>query len=285
MNTDQLKTFLSLVETKSFSRTAKNMVLAQSTVSKRISELENEVGQELFIRDRTGTKLTMAGKSLLEYAEQIVNMEEKAKEQIHRKSKYEGYLEIGTVYAYFEVYLNKILQTFMEKHPEISIKISLGHTGHIISNVRRALLDVVFVHHPFEHPEYVCQLIEEDDVILVTDSKNKTYHKGISHREIKHLPLISSNFLYETTHSWLFPLSQQFQLEMDIAKHTIPFLKDTKWYTLLARRLVKHELESGGLIEIPVLDADIPTVQYYMVYRKDNIHQMAVKEWVNHLKQ
>lgn len=126
----------------------------------------------------------------------------------------------------------------------------------------------------------MCKLIEEDDVVLVTDAKNKAYEKGIFHEKIKELPFVFSNFLYGTTYSWLFPPNQQFQMEMDIAAHTIPFLKNSKWYTLLARGLVKHELESGELMEIPVLDAEISPVQYYVIYRKDNAGQMALSKWI-----
>lgn len=281
MNTDQLRTFLSLVETKNFSRAAQSMAVTQSTVSKRISDLEKELGRDLFIRDRSGTVLTTAGKALLEYAEQIVNMEEKARAQIHRKNQYVGYLVLGTVYAYFHAYLNEMLKIFIENHSDIAVQVRFGHTGHIIASVKRALLDVAFVHYPFNHPEYICQLIGEDDVILVTDAKNNTYCGGISHDEIKKLPFVSSNFLYSTTHNWLFPPGQQFQLEIDIAKYAIPFLKNGKWYTLMARKLVEKELESGEFVEIPVLDSEIPLVQYYMIYRKENAHQIAVKTWIN----
>ena len=44
MTSEQLKTFLLIVETKSFSRTAEALFITQSSVSKRIHELENEVG-------------------------------------------------------------------------------------------------------------------------------------------------------------------------------------------------------------------------------------------------
>jgi hypothetical protein len=43
---------------------------------------------------------------------------------------------------------------------------------------------------------------------------------------------------------------------------------------------VERQLASGELIEIPVLDGEIPPVQYYMVYRKENVRQMAVREWL-----
>jgi LysR family transcriptional repressor of citA len=280
MDTTQLKTFLSLAETKNFSASAKNLTVAQSTVSKRIQELEREVGQELFIRGRSGVELTRTGKALLEYAEQIVNMEEKALLQINRTSQYSGYLILGTVYAYYDLYLSKQLRRFMTLCPEISIRVKFGHSGLILSQVGRGQIDIAFTHHPFQHPEYICKSIGEDDVVLVTDAENQVYRDGISYTRIKELPLLSSNFLYATTQSWLFPRHQQFQLELDIASCALPLLKGEKWYTFLARKLVERQLASGELREVPVLDGKIPPVQYYLVYREENSRQLAVQEWL-----
>ena len=105
MNTEQLQTFLCVAQARNFSLAAKQMIVTQSTVSKRIGELEKEVGQALFERGRAGVRLTLAGKSFLEYAGRIVSMEEKAIEQINRTPKFRGHLVLGTVYAYFDVYL------------------------------------------------------------------------------------------------------------------------------------------------------------------------------------
>ena len=284
MNTAQLRTFLSLVETRNFSASAQNLAVSQSTVTKRIQELEKEAGQELFVRERGSIRLTRAGSALLEYVEQIVNMEDKALSQINRTSQYSGYLILGTVYAYYDLYLSKQLRRFMELHPEISIRVKFGHSGAMLSEVRRGQIDIAFAHHPFQHPEYICKNIEDDDVILVTDAENQAYRDGISHTRIKELPFVSSNFLYATTQSWLFPRHQQFQLEMDIASCTLPLLAGQKWYTLLARKLVERQLASGELREVPVLDEKIPPVQYYLVYRKENARQLAVREWLRLLE-
>jgi LysR family transcriptional repressor of citA len=285
MNTAQLKTFLSLAETRNFSKSAEKLIVSQSTVSKRIQDLEKEVGQELFVRERAGIELTRAGKALLEYVEQIVNLEEKAFLQINRTSQYSGYLILGTVYAYYDLYLSKQLSRFMTLHPEISIRVKFGHSGLMLSEVGRGQIDIAFTHHPFQHPEYICKSLGDDDVILVTDAENREHGSGISYTRIKELPLLSSNFLYTTTQSWLFPRDQQFQLEVDIASCTLPLLRGQKWYTLLARKLVERQLASGELREVPVLDGNIPPVQYYLVYRKESARQTAVREWLELLEE
>ena len=252
MNTEQLKTFLSIAETGNFSVSAKKMIVAQSTISKRIRELEKEVGQALFERGRAGASLTMAGKSLLEYAGRILSMEEKAIEQINRTHSFKGHLVLGTVYAYFDVYLKWLLARFLEEHPDISVQVVFGHTSRILSECLEGRADVGFTHHPYSHPEYQCELAEEDDVVLVTGEANTEWRDGISVEAVKRLPLIASNFLYASTHDWLFPRDQQFQLELDIAGHALPFLKQGKWYTMLARKMVERELATGELLEIPI---------------------------------
>ncbi len=280
MHTEYLKTFLTLAETKSFSRCAESMIVAQSTVSKRIHELETELGQNLFERGRSGVRLTAAGRSLVEYAEQIVNTEEKAKRQLGRTDMFAGYLVLGTAYAYFDVYLRKKLREFLERRKDISVMVRFSHTPRMLTDVRRSAVDIAFTHYPLEHPAFICELIDEDDVILATDAKNAEYRDGIMHEKIRELPFLSSNFLYGATQSWLFPAGMRFQLEMDIAKYAVPFLKGSKWYTLLARRLVEEELKNGEIIEIPVLNAELPPVKYYRIYRKDAMRQAGVQAWL-----
>ena len=61
MQIDLLDTFLDLAETRSFHRTAEKLGITQSTVSARISALEEAVGSRLFDRSRAGTDLTPEG--------------------------------------------------------------------------------------------------------------------------------------------------------------------------------------------------------------------------------
>ncbi|MDZ4137880.1 MAG: LysR family transcriptional regulator [Erythrobacter sp.] len=61
MQPEHLETFLDLIETRSFNRTADRLGLTQSTVSARIASLEAALGARLFTRSRAGTDLTTEG--------------------------------------------------------------------------------------------------------------------------------------------------------------------------------------------------------------------------------
>lgn len=281
MNIEYLKTFILLAENGSFSKTAKEMVVVQSTVSSRINELEREIGQKLFIRGKNYSELTMAGKALLEYAEKIVSLEAKAIAQANLAGDFSERLVIGTVYSMYDTHICGYIQGFMDKNPDISIRVVFGHSKTIVSGIGRGIIDVGYSYHPFNHPDYVCTLFDEDDIVFVTGSQNRKYISGIPVDKIKELPVYYSNFLYATTQSWIFPKNKLFRLDVDIGTKIIPFLSRGENYTLLPRKAVEPEIKNGSLIEIPVLEGRIPPVQHYIIYRRESKKSAAVRKWLN----
>lgn len=71
MDYEQIRTFLSIVETESISETADSLDLSQSTISNRLRSLEEELNTILFSRGRgkRGTKITENGKSFIPLAQ------------------------------------------------------------------------------------------------------------------------------------------------------------------------------------------------------------------------
>lgn len=281
MNIEYLKTFVLLAENGSFSKTAKEQVVVQSTVSSRISELEREVGQKLFVRNRNYSELTLAGKALLEYAEKIISLESKAIAQANLAGDYSEKLIIGTVYSLYDSHLCEFIPDFIEENEDVSIRVVFGHSRRIISGLSNGSIDIGYSHNPYHHPSYICMLFNEDDVIFVTGNQNKQFIHGVPVSKIKELPVYYSNFLYTTTHNWIFPKNKLFRLDIDIASKIIPFLKNGENYTFLPRKIIEPEIKNGSVIEIPVLDGKIPPVQNYIIYKKEAQKSNAVQKWLN----
>ena len=131
MNTEQLETFLALAETKNFSRCAQRLIISQSAVSKRIFELEKELGQTLFHRSG-GVALTGEGRAFRPYAEQMLNLREQAAERLKRSSQYASHLLIGCTYAYYDLRLGAQIDGFAGENPSCSVKVRLAHSGQLI---------------------------------------------------------------------------------------------------------------------------------------------------------
>ena len=72
MTEEQLKYFITIIDTGSYMETALELNIAQSSVSKQIQALERELGVQLFNRRRRHVKLTEEGKQLLPQARHIL---------------------------------------------------------------------------------------------------------------------------------------------------------------------------------------------------------------------
>ena len=72
MELDQLRVFIRVAETKSFSRTAEELFVSHSTVSRAVSSLENELGVRLLIRGNAVQGLTPAGETLAEKGRELI---------------------------------------------------------------------------------------------------------------------------------------------------------------------------------------------------------------------
>lgn len=284
MNIEYLKTFLALANNGNFTKTAQNLFVAQSTVSIRIRELEKEIGKELFKRNHGMAVLTQSGKALVEYAEKMIKLESAAIEQASLAGTFTDRLLVGTVYYFYDSFIADNLEDYLEKSPDIAIRVVLGHSRKIIQSVGNDELDIGFTHHPYDHPGYYCQLFNVDKMLLITGAHNLKHRDGISVWEVKNLPILYSSFLDHTTENWIFPKQHLFALDIDVGQKIIPFLKKGDRYTFLPKKLVEKELEEGSLINIPLIGDQLPPLENYIIYKRNNKRHATICHWIKWLR-
>ena len=105
MDTQNLRTFLTLANVKNFTQTANLMYIAQSTVTNRIAELEKEVGKPLFIRSKKNLSLTREGLLFQDYARRIIDLEEMSIREMNAQAFSRASLRIGTTNTIYECHL------------------------------------------------------------------------------------------------------------------------------------------------------------------------------------
>jgi LysR family transcriptional repressor of citA len=281
MDTEYLRTFLTLAENGSFSETAKRHYVVQSAISARIRELENEVGRKIFIRNHNHAELTPAGNVLLDYAKRIIDLESMAIMDINSTDTFLSQLALGTVYAFYESYMQKNIQRHIASNSDISLKIVFGHSGKIISDVNRGFIDIGYSHHPYNHSGFCCNLLNEDDVILVTSRQNDANVNGVSFEQLRNLPMLHSNFLYSKTYEEVYKPHRYFQLDIDIGSKVVPYILESKFYAFLSRKLVEVEIKKGGLIEIPIIDWKMPPVKNFVIYKKNSQKISSILKWLD----
>src|SRR5579872_5114142 len=82
MDTELARTFLAVIEAGSFVDASQRLHVTQSTVSSRIQRLEEQLGAELFVRNKAGTTLTSAGRQFQSHAALLTRTVELARQEI-----------------------------------------------------------------------------------------------------------------------------------------------------------------------------------------------------------
>lgn len=124
MNTDFLKEFTVLAETKNFWEASERLYLNQSTLSKHIKQMETELGVPLFTRTTRRVELTGYGEALLPYAQSIIKAElEYSTLFMQMQNAEKGTLSLGTLPAMAQYNITALFAAFRKKYPDSSVKI------------------------------------------------------------------------------------------------------------------------------------------------------------------
>jgi LysR family transcriptional repressor of citA len=280
MRTEPLKTFITLARCNSFTKTAQELLVVQSTVSSRIKELESEIGQKLFVRDKNNVALTAAGEMFLRTAMEIVEMEESAIAKINMSIKYADNLTVACAHTLFDCYILDDAIEFMKKNADISLKLDIAHSSEIIADLGAYNLDVAYTYYPFHHSRYICKPFVTEEFILVTNSANRKYLHGITKNELLDVPVIFSDLTSGNNVEGLIPKQRIYPLDVNIVSRIIPFLKGGDWYCFLPVGLVKKDIEEGSLIEIPLEDMQLHQKQSYVIYKRYHKKATGLSRWI-----
>ena len=140
MNTDQLKTYVAVVETGSFTQAAKTVHLTQSAVSLQIKRLEDELGVSLLNRLPTAIKVTGAGKDLYHYAKEMIELHDRAVLTISNRELM-GHIRIGAPEDYISPFLTRIFSRFSQAHPRVKVDLISNLSMNLKKAVDQADLD------------------------------------------------------------------------------------------------------------------------------------------------
>ncbi|MCK9259995.1 MAG: LysR family transcriptional regulator [Azoarcus sp.] len=124
---NDLLIFARVVEAGSFSRAAERLGLPKSTVSRRISLLEEKLGERLMQRTTRRLQVTEFGQALLEHARQVATeVEAVANLAEHRQAAPSGRLRVSMPSDFASLLLTDMLGAFVALHPAISLELDLS---------------------------------------------------------------------------------------------------------------------------------------------------------------
>ena len=145
MNTEYLKEFVVLAETKNFWEASDRLYMNQSTLSKHIKSLENDLGVELFFRTTRRVELTNYGQAFLPYAKSITQFEFEGISTIQRMRNIEnGLLTIGAFPSMPQYHITQLLSQFQTRYPDATIRITEDDPIHLMHYLETENCEIIF---------------------------------------------------------------------------------------------------------------------------------------------
>jgi DNA-binding transcriptional LysR family regulator len=139
---DILRTFVTVAETRNFTRAADIVHRTQSAVSQQIRKLEEETGHELFTRNGRAVELTAAGETLLPYARRILRAQDEAASMLLRP-EVTGLVKLGGPDDLMPRFLPAILARFAGIHPRVQVEVHCGASRQMLAMLEQGTLDLV----------------------------------------------------------------------------------------------------------------------------------------------
>lgn len=178
MDITAARTFLEIVKTGSFVRAAANLNVTQTTVSARVRVLEEQLDRRLFIRNKAGAKLTVAGDQFLRYATSLVQVWETALHQVAVPAGRENAVSVGGEHSLWSPILLDWLVWMRSHCADVAIRTKVDVAERLVDQVQEGTLDLAVVYAPPQRTGIVPELLLEEALVPVTTDPKATQLGG-----------------------------------------------------------------------------------------------------------
>jgi DNA-binding transcriptional LysR family regulator len=192
MNLQNLRYFLAVARTTSFTRAARDQNVTQPTVSSGISELERGLGVKLFNRGSRHVALTLEGRTLMNYAVQVEDLLEEAEDRLNRRevSPGEGF-RFGAIDAAVIYLLPDILKAYIRDHPEVELSIQVAPSRYLAEDLLLNRSEFAVIALPFRHPKLATAALFNEPMPLVVGGEHRfSRRRKVTPEEVVEEPLI-----------------------------------------------------------------------------------------------
>ena len=175
MEIRQLRAFVAIAESGTFTAGALRVHVTQAAISMQIRQLETEIGAKVFVRAPRHVILTEAGEQLLRRARHILREHDAALDEIAELAGAErGRLRIGSASAMvLTEQLPSILKELRKQHPAAEIAVTSGTSEVLVDQILAGEVDVAFVSLPVDVRGIKTERLSQDQLVAIASPRHK----------------------------------------------------------------------------------------------------------------
>ncbi|VTU31199.1 HTH-type transcriptional regulator GltR [Variovorax sp. PBS-H4] len=164
---DSLEIFRTVVSEGGVIRAAGKLNRVQSNVTTRIRQLEERLGQKLFLRQGRSLALAPAGRKLLPYADRLLRLADEAEGEL-RSEVPVGTFRLGSLESTAGSRLPPVLSRFHTLYPGVVVELVSGTTGALLKRLEAFDVEAAFVSQPFSATGFETLAAFEEELVLIT---------------------------------------------------------------------------------------------------------------------
>ncbi|MDX1950861.1 MAG: LysR family transcriptional regulator [Verrucomicrobiota bacterium] len=255
----QLRAFLILAKTGSFTIAGKKLFLTQSAVSHAMKALERDAGCRLFDKVGKTVVLTQAGEHLYHHAQKILNQMDQARETLEHLGKWgQGRLRLGVTSTAAQYILPPVLRQFRTNYPQSTITIEPGDTFHALKLFEQNRIDLAICLEPPNSPEITFLPLFTDELVFLVGEGHAWALEGKPARE----QIPKQNYILYNKRSLTFKFVEEYFreeemvlnsfIEIDNIEAMKELVKLNMGVSILAPWIARKELTEGSLVAFPL---------------------------------
>ncbi|HEX2257794.1 MAG TPA: LysR substrate-binding domain-containing protein [Afifellaceae bacterium] len=176
LDPDQLRTFIAIAETGSFTRAATMVARTQSAVSMQMRRLEERVGRPLFERDGRSSRLTGEGERLLPHARRILKAQAEALQAFDNGGE-AGLVRLGVPDDYAG-FLPEVLGRFACCRPLVEITVECQPSVQLIDLVQANTLDIAIITHLPSRERPIPYILRREPLVWLASDRHNVHEQS-----------------------------------------------------------------------------------------------------------
>ena len=266
MDISLARTFLEIARCGSFVAAAERLHVTQAAVTSRVQNLESQLNCTLFIRNRSGARLTADGEAFVTHATQMIQAWDNAQRDLPLLKGFSDVLHIGGEASLATPLVLEWVRALRQHLPEHSVRAEIGESSTLMQRVEQGTLDAALVYRPEYLPGLqVEELLEEKLVQVCLPDRPEPY------------VYVDWGEEFRRQHDAALPSRTRAPVIFDFGPLALQYILESGGSGYFRSRVVRHYLETGMLQRVTMApEFSFPVYLVYARQRTSEVLEQAI---------